>query len=251
MNNKKIICLFLLLLLFFINARKEKINFMATTKWAAGIAEVAGIENIVCLAPGNSIHPNEYELKPNDIDYLVRAKVIFYSGFEVKMVERMKQALDNYQFKMYQVKTENSLENIKEQALKIAKDFRTVEKYNKNIIELEKVFDDFKKVIKEKKLDEKETFAHIFQVPLAKSLGLKISAVFGPEILKTDVILAASKIKPVLIIDNYHKQVGQPLVEVSKKSVYVSFLNFPGLFGTRSIKDVVIYNMKQIEKNYK
>ncbi len=49
-----------------------------------------------------------------------------------------------------------------------------------------------------------------------------------------------------MIIDNIHNPVGQPFKEVLSDKGYVQLLNFPGRNGTKTLPDVIRYNVRQI-----
>jgi zinc transport system substrate-binding protein/iron/zinc/copper transport system substrate-binding protein len=219
-----------------------KYEYAATTKWVASIAEIAGVENIVTFAPSTLTHPPEYELKPDDIKKLSLVKVVFYAGYEKKMVEKINESMNKNKFKVIQVKTENSFQCIKDEAYKIAKELNTLDKYEKNIKELDSLFNKIKNDLKSKGLYGKTVFVHNFQVPFIKDLGFNIIGTFGPAPVNADKIKEVSALKPDIIVDNYHNQVAKPLVEVNNKSKYISLINFPGLFETKSLFDVIQYN---------
>jgi len=248
---KTIICLLLFLLFFagYKTSAKENYKYIATTRWVAGIAEIDGIENIKVFAPSNMVHPPEYELKPDDLLILSKAKVVFYAGYEKKMVEKINESLNNgkNKFKIIQVKTENSLNVLKEEALKVAEYFNTLDKYKKNINEIENIYNNIINILKKNNIYDKDAYVHIHQKPLAESLGFNIIGTFGPAPVGAKNIEEVSKLKPLIIIDNYHNEVAKPLIEVSKNSLIVSFLNFPGLFDTKNIKDILLYNKEVLE----
>ncbi len=253
MKNIKInICLLSVFLFFTIykSGSIENHEYIATTRWVAGITEIAGIENIRIFAPSNMVHPPEYELKPEDLLILSKAKVVFYAGYEKNMVEKINESLNSSKnkFKIILVKTENSLTVLREESLKIAKELNTLEKYKKNIIEIEKIYDEIINILKENNIYGKDAYVHIHQKPLAESLGFNIVGTFGPAPVGAKNLEEVSKLKPLIIIDNYHSEVAKPLIEVSKNSKIVSFLNFPGLFETKNIKDVLLYNKDVLEK---
>lgn len=229
------------------DSNESKLSYMATTRWVAAITELAGLDNVKSFAPSNMTHPPEYELKPNDIINLSKAEVVFYAGYEKKMVEKINESLTQSEnkFQLEKIKTENSLENLKQQALFIAKKFGTENKYKENIAEIQKIYDEMKEELKNMGLYGKDAYVHVFQTPMIKSLGFNIVGTFGPAPVNAEQIQEISNLKPTLIIDNYHNEVAKPLLEVSSNSHYVSFINFPGLFNTSTIKDVLLYAKKQ------
>jgi zinc transport system substrate-binding protein len=227
---------------------KNNFKYIATTKWVAGVAEIAGIENIKTFAPSNMVHPPEYELKPDDVLVLSKAEVVFYAGYETKMMQKINDSLgkDGKKFRVIQITTENSLNNIKKEALRIATELGTIDRHNRNIKEIENIYSDITDSLKKNNIFGKDIYCHTFQKPFAESLGFKIAGTFGPAPVSAINISEVAHLKPVLIIDNYHNEIAKPLGEVSKDSVIVSFLNFPGHFNTNTIKDVLLYNKKML-----
>jgi len=70
--------------------------------------------------------------------------------------------------------------------------------------------------------------------------------IFGPASPEPMQILNMSRTNSVLILDNEHNPVGRSLNEILKNSEYKLLLNFPGLHKTRTIADVIRYNINQI-----
>jgi ABC-type Zn uptake system ZnuABC Zn-binding protein ZnuA len=222
-------------------------GYMATTRWVAAIAELAGIGQVDNFAPSDMTHPPEYELSPADILELSKAKVVFAAGYEGKMVKKINEALaSGGSFRMITVNTDNSPENLKAQAEKIAKEFGTMDACAKNLAAYGAAVDSARSRLKAKGLLGATALVHDYQTYLTKAFGFEIVGTFGPAPATPDQIAQAKKLSPAVIIDNYHNMVAKPLVEVSKGSRYATFLNFPGLFGTSSIVDVVDYNAKQL-----
>jgi zinc transport system substrate-binding protein len=226
----------------------QETGYMATTRWVAAITEIAGIGRVESFAPSSMTHPPEYELSPTDILALSKAKVVFSAGYEGKMVKKINETLKaGGSFKTVTVNTENSPENLKLQAETIAKEFGTMSQCEKNLADLSAAFDSAKAQLKADGLLGKDAYVHFHQIPFARSLGFDIVDTFGPGPVTPEQLAKVKALKPAVIIDNDHNMVGKPLLEVSKDSAYASFLNFPGLFGTESIVDVIDYNAKQLE----
>ncbi len=222
-------------------------EYLATTRWVAAIAECAGLPHVENFAPSGMTHPPEYELKPTDIAAFSKAQAVFFAGYEGRMVAKIQEALKGgANFKAVQVVTENSLQNLKSEAERIAVMFGTVPVCTKNIAELEQTTESIRDALKAKGLFGANAYVHVHQVPFAQTLGFTIAGTFGPAPVSAEQIRQAAELKPAIIIDNYHNIVGKPLVEVSKASRYVAFLNFPGLFQTESILDVFRYNERQL-----
>lgn len=225
----------------------QSTGYMATTRWVAAIAELAGIGQVENFAPSNMTHPPEYELSPSDLLKLSKAKVVFTAGYESNMIKKINEALaSGGSFKVITVNTDNSPEILKAEAEKIAKEFGTMDACEKNLAALDAAVDSAKVQLKAAGLLRATALVHGYQTSLAKALGFEIIGTFGPAPVTPEQIAQAKKLKPAIIVDNYHNMVAKPIVEVSKDSHYASFLNFPGLFGTSSIVDVIQYNVKQL-----
>ena len=221
---------------------------IATSSWTAAYVEAAGAENVVVLAPFDMEHPSEYELRPGDIARLMNAGVIVYAGYEV-MTERLKKGLDIPQDRLLLVNTDYSYEKIEKSVMDIAYRLGTESVARENLIDIRRVFDEGRKAVSEKNMSERPVVAHRFQVSLVHELGLVPVAVFGPASPEASEIAAISKIQAPLIIDNIHNPVGQPFREVLPDARYEQLQNFPGLRGTKTITDVIRYNVSLIVGN--
>jgi len=221
---------------------------IATSSWTAAYAEAAGAKNVTVLAPFEMEHPAEYELRPGDIAKLINAKVIVYAGYEV-MTERLKNGLDIPEYKLLLVDTDYNYEKIEKSVMNIAAGLGTEDIARENLRDIRRVFDEGRKAVEEKNLSEKPIVVHRFQYSLARELGLSPAAIFGPAPPEASEIATMSKIQAVLILDNIHNPVGQPFKEVLTKAGYEELLNFPGLKGTKSLTDVIRYNVSLITAN--
>ena len=218
---------------------------IATSSWTAAYAEAAGAENVTVLAPFEMEHPSEYELRPGDISRLMNADVIIYAGYEV-MTERLKKGLDIPQEKLLLVNTDYSYEKIEQSILSIAARLGTENVARENLLDIKRAFDEGRKAVSKKNIANRPIVAHRFQSSLVSELGLVPVAVFGPASPEAAAIANVSKIQTPLIIDNIHNPVGLPFKEVSSDSRLIQLLNFPGMEGTKTITDVIRYNVAQI-----
>jgi zinc transport system substrate-binding protein len=236
-------------LFIFISFPLYAANYLATTLWVKGIVELAGVENVRAFAPADMKHPPEYELSPSDILELSRADVVFIAGYERRMVGKISESftMGGKKFRIVKINTENSFENLAKEAGKVAKEFGTERKYKINIAELEKLFIDFKNKFAPNDAIKKSFYVHCFQHPVIKSFGIDAAGTFGPEQISSKEIGEVSKFKSVIIIDNVHNPVGKVLTDANINSKYTSFINFPGMFGTKTIMDVIRYNKAQLE----
>jgi len=221
---------------------------VATTSWTAAYAKTAGAENIIILAPFEMEHPSEYELRPGDISKLINAKVIIYAGYEV-MTKRLKKGLDIPQEKLLYVDTDYSYEKIEQSVMNIAAVLGTEDIARENMLEIRRVFDEGRKEIERNNLSGQPVVVHRFQSSLIRELRLTPVALFGPASPEASEIAAISKIQTPLIIDNIHNPVGQSFKEVLPTARYEQLLNFPGLEGTKTVTDVIRYNILRITEN--
>ena len=218
---------------------------VATSSWTAAYAEAAGAEKIVILAPFDMVHPSEYELRPGDIPKLMNAKLIVFAGYEI-MTERLKEGLNLPAERLLQIETDYNFESMEKSILKIAVQLGTESVARENIQAIQKELLEGKMLVDEKRLTNFPVVVHWFQTSLALELGFVPDIVFGPDSPEASEIIAVSKTGAYLIIDNYHNAVGQPFKEVLPKAFYCQFLNFPGQQGTKTLSDVIRYNISQL-----
>ena len=151
-------------------------------------------------------------------------------------------------FKTVKVLTQNSLSNIKKQSKMIADLFGTNKKQKKNMNKLDKFFNKLVKMLKDKGFYGKTAYVSSAQEDFIKSLGFKVLGTFRLDGLNHNKINEVAELKPDFIIDNFHSKCGEPLAEVSEDSKFVVLLNFPGLFETKTLYDVLEYNYEQFKK---
>ena len=221
---------------------------IATSSWTAAYAEAAGAKDIIVLAPFEMEHPSEYELSPVDIAKLLNAKVIVYAGYEV-MTDHLKKGLDIPQDKLLLVETDYSFEKIEKSVMSIAEVLGTESIARENLLEIRRVLDEGRKAIAERNLAETPIVVHWFQASIVRELGLSPVGIFGPASPEASEIVAISKMQTNLILDNSHNPVGQSIKEIFPKARYAQLLNFPGLNGTKSLTDVIQYNISLIVGN--
>ena len=218
---------------------------VATNSWTAAFAEAAGAEKVDLLAPIDMMHPSEYELRPGDIKRLMDADIIIYAGYEV-MTERLKKGLNIPSDKLLQINTDYSYASIEQSLMKIAETLGTTAHAHNNLLEIKQTLDEGRRALIEKKLFGKPVFVHRFQESIAKELGLVPVGLFGPAAPEALAIAESSNRDVFLILDNLHNPVGQPFREVLKDKPYKQLLNFPGSKNTKTLTDVIRYNISQI-----
>lgn len=240
--------LILLNILFFISIfsfSQNPIKVLASTAWTAAYIRAAGIENVELLAPSNMLHPSEYELSIDDFKKVDQADLIVYAGYEVVMQELQKMPnIDKSKF--LKIETGYNFDIMIESIRKIASKAKTDDLAEKSIENIQKAFDVAKSEVKAKGFSNQPVIAHFFQQQFAREVGLNPVAVFGPAPLESYDLVELSGKNAVLIIDNIHNPVSKPLVEIMKNVRHVELINFPGIKNTRSIEDVIRYNVKQL-----
>ena len=218
---------------------------VATNSWTAAFAEAAGADNVVVLAPVEMMHPSEYELRPGDIKRLMDADIIIFAGYET-MTERLKKGLNIPSEKLLQINTDYSYASIEQSIMTIAKLLNAEDRAHRNLLEIKTTFEEGRKAVVEKKMFGKPVFVHRFQESIARELGLTPVGVFGPAAPEAAAIAEISNKEVFMILDNLHNPVGQPFREVLKNKPYRQLLNFPGSKNTKTLTDVIRYNISQI-----
>jgi len=225
--------------------KPEKVSVVVTSSWTAAFVEAAGISDRVMLAPAEMQHPSEYELDINDIERLRQANLIVCGGYEI-MMDRIRNGLKIDPDRILEIKTDYNLDHIRSSVMKIASRMGTEEIAIKNMAEIEEVFKLSREKIHHAGIDQQPVLVQFFIQAFARELGLNVTAVFGPKPLEVFDIHDLLNKEFKLILDNAHNPISGPLIE-SKKGVSVAFLiNFPGTDGTRSLADVIRYNVERI-----
>ncbi len=225
--------------------KTNSVTVVATTSWTAAYAMAAGATDVTVLAPYEMVHPSEYELRPGDIVRLNASKLIVYAGYEV-IVSQLKTGLNLPDDKMVKIATSYNYEEISNSVMMIAVKLGTEQTAIKNLKEIKDLLLKGKEEVKKSGIDTMTVLVHFFQESFAKEMGIAPSVVFGPAPPEPKQILQMSQTNSTLILDNAHSPVGGPIKEILKNSKYRLLLNFPGLYNTRTIADVIRYNTLQI-----
>lgn len=223
----------------------ETPEVIATTSWTAAFADLAGVTDTALLAPYEMQHPSEYELKPSDILAVGQAKMIIFAGYEI-MVEKIKESAGNDEVQMVQIKTIMNYPTMEESALKIAAAAGTEDLAVKNLAEMKALLDSSRKELEKAGLFGASVIVHFHQQALARELGFQVAGVYGPGPLQAQQIGDLADVEADLIIDNWHNPVSQPLQEVKPGIKAVQLINFPGREKTRTLYDVVEYNLNRL-----
>lgn len=220
---------------------------LVTTPWTAAFARVAGAQEVDLLAPYEMRHPPEYELRATDLRRIEEADLVVYAGYE-RMIERLQRALGEGNVSSVQITTVHTMETIEESAMKIAAALGTEEAARRNLAEIDEFFADWRRELVSFGLDEAPVIVHGFQGALMRDLGVNVVGTFGPGPLEAQQIARLSGSDAVVIIDNWHNEVTGPLTETMPGVPVVSFVNFPGHEGTRTILDVLQYNRRGLRE---
>jgi zinc transport system substrate-binding protein len=237
---------FILVLIPFMSQAQTQLNIIASTSWTAAYVKAAGVKNVDQLAPSSLEHPSEYELNIGDLEKIKNADFIVYAGYEV-VIKQIQQSLKVDQNKFIKIETSYVESQIRSQVLKIAEKTNTVDKAELSLNAINQLFNEAKAEVEKSGLKGKPVIAHFFQDGFAKEIGLNPVAIFGPAPLESYDLSRLAKPEAVMIMDNYHNPIAQPLSEIKKGVKTVELLNFPGLFNTVTIEDVIRYNLRQIE----
>ena len=223
-------------------ATESKTSVVASTSWTAAFADLGGLDDVAHIAPANLIHPPEYEITVSDVIQINRADYFIYAGYE-RMMQSMGDSIKKDSDSMIQIHTNNSVENVKAQALKIAQIMGTEEKSAPRVARYEEAVKTGAQRAKELGLTELNVYCHSMQVYLAKDLGLSVAGTFGPGPLSAAQIAEVAKGGYGLIIDNIHNPIASPLLEVSKESRLVVWRNFPESGNKNSLQTMVQANI--------
>jgi ABC-type Zn2+ transport system substrate-binding protein/surface adhesin len=244
---KKIFYLVIAAVFFSCNlSQSPKAEVVTTNAWTAAYALAAGAEDIRVLTPYEMIHPSEYELRPGDISHLNNAKTVIYAGYEIMMSE-IKTGLKIPDEKMLQIQTSYNLQEIEEAVMLIARRLGTEEKARENLAAIQQAMFEARELLMEEGFNKQSAVVHFFQQSFVAEMGLETLAVFGPAPPEARQILEISQTRAQLIIDNAHNPAGGALRETIPNASYVSLLNFPGLYDTRTLVDVINYNARQLK----
>ena len=235
---KKLVCLILALILPFSLMASGSV---ASTSWVAGFMDLAGVDDVVTIAPATLRHPPEYELTPSDIVTVMNADIFCYAGYE-RMMGVISSSLVNPERKDMKIKTENRLSNVLDMTALIAEAAGTTPRTD----EYKAVVEEGRKFVEENDLASLRVLCHAMQTPLAEDLGLNVVKTFGSAPMTAEQIRDASENDYDLVIDNVHNPVAGPVKEVSD-AVIVVWRNFPDKTGRGALTGVVEANIEALK----
>lgn len=214
---------------------------VASTSWTAALARAAGATDIVTLAPLELKHPAEYELKPSDLASVRGAALVVYGGYE-RFAKRLAEAAGVEGTKVLEVYTDNIPSVIKAEAEKIAQALGTVDVYEEWAKSFDALVDSLRAQV-QAAYPDRRAVVQKYQKTAAEWMGFQVAGTFGPGEPSPSVILELVRLKPSVVIDNYHNPTGKPVAE-ALKAPYVELINFPGKDGTVTLEDVYRYNAR-------
>jgi zinc transport system substrate-binding protein len=245
---KRIILIFIIPVIFISCnvSQSPKAEVVTTNAWTAAYALAAGAEDVLVLTPYEMIHPSEYELRPGDISNLNHAEIVIYGGYEI-MMDEIKKGLKISDDKLLQIQTSYKFEEIEHSVMQIAKRLGTEEKARENLADIQSALDEARKSLIEKGFGEESAVVHFFQQSFISEMEIETLAVFGPAPPEARQILDLTRTNATLIIDNAHNPSGGALRETMLEASYILLLNFPGLYDTKTLVDVIEYNSRQLQ----
>ncbi len=225
--------------------KAKNAEYVASTSWVAAIAELAGLDDVECIAPANLKHPPEYEITPDDIVKVSNAKLFMNAGYE-RMMKTIADASGVDQSKIIKVKTTNTLENLGNMVSMLSELAMTQPQAAERFSAYSYMIQQAREKIKEKGYDKLRVYANTNQAEICRDLGLNVAAVFGAGPLSSDQIADAAQNKYELVIDNAHNPVAGPVAEVSPSSVILVWSNFPDHLGGNALYGVIENNLNML-----
>lgn len=221
--------------------------YVASTSWVASIAELAGIDNVDCIAPANLRHPPEYEITAEDMVKVKDAELILNAGYEA-MMKVISNAAEVDSSKIVKVKTTNTEANLSAMVEMLSNLAGTQEEAEKRYSEYKDLIEKARQLIREKGYDKFTVWAHADQAEFARDLGLNVVGTFGRAQLSAEQIAEAALNNYDIVIDNAHNPVASPVAEVSPSSVILLWSNFPDHLGNNALYNVLKGNLEMLFK---
>ena len=220
-------------------------RYVASTSWVAAIAEVAGLDGVVTVAPADLKHPPEYEITPMDVKKVADAEIFMYGGYEA-MMKTIAEAAEVKDECKVQVRTTNTLSNLTLMVERISSKAGTEEEGKKRLEKFQTLFEDARNKIKENGLDQLKVWANSNQAEFSRDLGLNVVDTFGPGPLSADDLLKAKENGYDLIIDNVHAIVTSPLSEIIPDTPLLVWRNFPSSLEEDALYKVIYANLEML-----
>ena len=234
-----------LLFISCMEASKKEAMVVATNAWTAAYARTAGAKNVVTLAPMEMAHPAEYELRAVDIPLVMHAKLIIYAGYET-MVNRLQNSMELKKEVLQKIDTDYDMETIEKSVMEIAQRLGTEKEALQNLDSIRSLLLEGRAQFDKTGMNGSPVLVNFFQQAIVKEMGFEIAGVFGPAALEAGDIDRMVQLRSVMIIDNEHNPVGKPLLKANPSLEYRQLLNFPGMHQTKTLQEVIQYNLQQL-----
>lgn len=208
-------------------AGETKITVVASTSWTGAMAAAAGADEVRILAPLELKHPPEYDYRPADLAKLAEATALVYGGYE-PFIKKLVSAAGFPEDKVIKVKTTNEPGNLKEQVRLLAERFGTSRQAAVWEEEFTRVTEDIRKRAMENKVGEIRVLVQEHQEAFIRWLGYQVVGVFSAGEMTPAKVMEYARLKPDLVVDNFHNPQGKPVMEVTNCR-YVELINFPSV----------------------
>ncbi len=227
------------------STENETSGYVASTSWVAAIAELAGIDNVVTIAPANLKHPPEYEITADDMVNVINAKLFMHAGYE-RMMKTISTAAQLDESKIVKVKTTNTLANLSNMVEMLSEKAGTQEEAQIRFGKYKKLIEEARERIANSPNKDIEVYANVNQAEFARDLGLNVVSTFGSGALTSDQIAESHDKAYILVIDNLHNPVASPIAEVSLSSIILTWRNFPDYLGSNALYNVIKENLEML-----
>lgn len=218
-------------------------SIVASTSWVGAIAEAAGADDVLVLAPVELRHPPEYDFSPQDIIRASQADLMLWAGYE-GFVKNLVEAADIPQDRLIQVQTNNAPDKLSESVASVSRLLGTEDSYGSWKEDLDNLAERMLSGAEDQHTKSTRAVVQFHHQALARYLGYEVLLVYGPQELTMNDIRDIEALSPDLVIDNWHSPQGAPLQKDGR--AYVQLVNFPGPFETSTILEVLHYNAKQL-----
>jgi zinc transport system substrate-binding protein len=147
---------------------------------------------------------------------------------------------------LLKIETDYSMATIEKSVMDIALRLGTEKIALQNLDSIRQILTEGKSQLDKSGLNSAHVLVNFFQQSIVKEMGFEVAGVFGPAALEAGDIDKMAKKESLMIIDNEHNPVGKPLEKIKIGTVYRQLLNFPGLHHTKTLQDVIRYNILQL-----
>jgi len=244
-------------------AQSEKKVVLTTTSILADFTSRIGkdkLKVVSIIPPG--VCPAHYDLKPSDIDAALKAKVIFYHGFE-PWLEKLVQSTGAPEEKMVVLKADwhpffkaiELVEKIHEELSRIDPENASYYERNKDEIvqSIKETAEKIRQEAQKLNISKYKVICMLWQKSFVEWIGLNVVGGFPPperiSLKKAqELVNLGKKEKVKLIIDNLQSgtNFGYNLAQ-DIRAKQIIFTNFPGAVpGTDTYEKMIMYNANEL-----